>query len=50
MDRAELRVQLSQQHQICAGGIRGRDSCGGDSGGPLLIKSNNGNVNIFADA
>ena len=28
--------------QLCAGGDRNKDSCGGDSGGPLTYKSSTG--------
>ncbi|CAG7722895.1 unnamed protein product [Allacma fusca] len=28
--------------QMCAGGIRGKDSCGGDSGGPFILPINTG--------
>ena len=28
--------------QLCAGGDRNKDSCGGDSGGPLAYKSSTG--------
>ena len=31
--------------QLCAGGDRNKDSCGGDSGGPLTYKSSTGRLN-----
>ena len=31
--------------QLCAGGDRNKDSCGGDSGGPLAYKSSTGTLN-----
>ena len=31
--------------QLCAGGDRNKDSCGGDSGGPLTYKSSTGTLN-----
>ncbi|XP_072749673.1 melanization protease 1-like [Anoplolepis gracilipes] len=36
-------TELSGQQQMCAGGVVGEDSCGGDSGGPLMkVQSLNG--------
>ena len=33
--KTEPLVQLLKDKQLCAGGVRGHDSCTGDSGGPL---------------
>jgi secreted trypsin-like serine protease len=38
--RRPIRIASSQ---ICAGGVNAQDSCGGDSGGPLIFK---GEVNL----
>lgn len=34
--RAFRRTELSDDKQMCVGGENGRDSCNGDSGGPML--------------
>ena len=33
--------------QLCAGGDRNKDSCGGDSGGPLTYKSSTGILSVY---
>ncbi|KAL6425436.1 hypothetical protein ACFW04_009547 [Cataglyphis niger] len=39
---------LSKQHQMCVGGILGEDSCGGDSGGPLMkVQSLDGRTRYY---
>ncbi|KMQ96719.1 serine protease easter [Lasius niger] len=36
-------AEMSEQQQMCVGGVIGQDSCGGDSGGPLMkVQSLNG--------
>ncbi|KYM93572.1 Serine protease easter [Cyphomyrmex costatus] len=40
MDRCVIAfkryAELSEEEQMCVGGVPGQDSCGGDSGGPLM--------------
>ena len=31
--------RINSSIQLCAGGVKNKDSCGGDSGGPLAYKS-----------
>ncbi|XP_030370821.1 spaetzle-processing enzyme-like [Scaptodrosophila lebanonensis] len=33
------RVRLSEEMQMCAGGKENEDTCGGDSGGPLMLSN-----------
>lgn len=36
-------ANVSENQQMCVGGVPGEDSCGGDSGGPLMkVESLNG--------
>ncbi|XP_066157604.1 phenoloxidase-activating factor 3-like isoform X1 [Euwallacea fornicatus] len=40
------RIQLTQK-QVCMGGISGKDSCKGDSGGPMVVPTLNDNYDAI---
>lgn len=43
-----LRRDLMLETHLCAGGVRGKDSCNGDSGGPFIVKKDSSSPYILA--
>jgi secreted trypsin-like serine protease len=43
-EACEIRHEHIDHSMMCAGGVKNRDACGGDSGGPVIAKNNGKDV------